>query len=83
MTLPVIIENYMFSPQQLSFPKGATVMWTNNDPDPHAIGTDGVFPESPTLEQGQSYSFTFNAIGTYPYHCTFHPSMKGWIEVTE
>jgi len=83
LTLPVTIENFAFSPAQLSFPKGTTVTWTNNDAAPHAIGTDGAFPESPTLNQGQSYSFTFNEAGSYPYHCTFHPNMRGNIEVTE
>lgn len=81
LTLPVTIENFAFSPAQLSFPKGTTVTWTNNDAAPHKIDADGQFPGSPTLQQGQSYSFTFDVVGTFPYYCAIHPSMKGSVEV--
>jgi amicyanin len=37
----------------------------------------------PLLGKGESYSFTFNEIGTYPYHCAPHPSMKAVVVVTE
>lgn len=37
----------------------------------------------PLLKKGESYSFTFDEIGTYPYHCAPHPSMRGSITVVE
>ncbi|HTZ41834.1 MAG TPA: plastocyanin/azurin family copper-binding protein [Candidatus Omnitrophota bacterium] len=30
---------------------------------------------------GGTYSHTFAAAGTYSYHCSIHPSMKGTIIV--
>jgi hypothetical protein len=29
---------------------------------------------SPTLPWGQTYSYTFNTVGTYAYHCAYHPT---------
>jgi plastocyanin len=36
---------------------------------------------SPTLATGATYQFTFTHAGTYAYHCSIHPSMKGTIIV--
>jgi len=37
----------------------------------------------PLLKKGESYSFTFNEAGIYPYHCAPHPYMQGSITVVE
>ena len=50
-------------------------------PDPDQIKPD-VFA-GPLLRKGQSYSFTFNEIGAFPYHCAPHPDMVGTVEVVE
>jgi len=36
----------------------------------------------PLLAKGESYSFTFNKVGTYPYHCAPHPSMQAVVVVS-
>jgi plastocyanin len=36
---------------------------------------------SPTLNKGETFEFNFTIIGTYPYHCSIHPSMTGIIQV--
>ena len=35
------------------------------------------------LAKVESYSWTFNTVGTYTYHCSPHPYMKGIVEVVE
>lgn len=37
----------------------------------------------PLLKTGESYSFTFNEVGTNPYHCAPHPYMQGSVTVVE
>ncbi len=37
----------------------------------------------PLLARGESYSFTFNEVGSDPYHCSPHPYMKGSVTVVE
>jgi plastocyanin len=43
---------------------------------------DDVFA-GPLLAEGERYSFTFNAVGSYPYHCAPHPNMQAVVVVTE
>lgn len=36
---------------------------------------------SDSLSTGASYKFTFTQPGSYTYHCSIHPSMKGTVIV--
>ena len=61
---------------------GDTVIWTNRDTVAHSVMSDsGSELQSPVLQTGDSYSHTFNVAGTYSYHCSIHPSMKGTVNV--
>jgi plastocyanin len=63
---------------------GTTVTWMNNDGAPHTIVSEAGSPatfSSESLSTGASYSFTFAQPGTYTYHCSIHPSMKGTVIV--
>lgn len=78
----VIIQNFAFSPNNLTVKTGTTVTWTNNDSTTHTITSDnGAFQSSGNLNQGAKYTFTFTKAGTYPYHCSIHPNMKGTVVV--
>lgn len=79
----VDIVGFAFSPASLSISAGDTVTWTNQDGANHtSTSDDGTTWDSGTLTTSQSYSFTFNGGGTFPYHCEFHPSMTAVIEVS-
>jgi amicyanin len=82
----VAIADMAFSPAKITVKKGTMVTWTNKDSMNHTVtmdaGTTGG-PNSGNLANNQSYSFTFNAVGNFPYHCAVHPSMKATVEVTE
>jgi|ERR1700683_2197006 len=81
----VKIQNYAFSPAAVTVKKGASVTWTNEDSVGHTVTeSDGqAGPSSSTLNQGQSYSFTFNTAGTFHYKCSIHPYMTGTVIVTD
>jgi amicyanin len=59
----------------------------DNDSEAHDAPTpDKVRPDvlaGPLLAQGESYSFTFTDAGSFPYHCSPHPYMKGAVTVVE
>ena len=76
----ITIKDFAFSPANLTVKSGTIVTWTNEDSMSHLISSHGNF-ESNTLNKGASYNYTFKTIGTYPYICTIHPSMKGTIVV--
>lgn len=81
----VIIKNFAFDPSSLTVKSGTAVKWTNQDGTSHTIVSDTSSPvafSSDSLASGASYSFTFTQPGTYTYHCSIHPSMKGTIIVT-
>lgn len=83
----VTIENYAFSPANITVKKGTTVTWTNNDTVEHNVEFDET-PASgdkvgPMLAKGETYSFTFDTTGTFGYICSPHPYMKGVVTVVE
>jgi len=80
----ITINNFVFSPGELDIKAGTKVTWTNNqDGIPHQIVSDpdGTTFKSDPLQTGQSYSFTFDKVGSYSYHCGIHPMMTGKIVV--
>jgi len=83
-TSAVNIDSYKFNPNTLTVKKGTTVTWTNNDGATHTVTSNGATgPASEILASGQTYSYMFDTVGTYAYHCNLHPSMKGTVIVTE
>ena len=77
----VTIDNFVFGPQTITVPVGATVTWTNKDDIPHtSVSTEGVF-KSKVLDTDEQFSHTFDKAGTYPYYCTIHPKMTGKVVV--
>ncbi|HEV8601382.1 MAG TPA: cupredoxin family copper-binding protein [Patescibacteria group bacterium] len=82
-THTVSIENFAFSDASITIKKGDIVIWTNNDSAPHTVTGDSGGPGSSNLSANQTYSFTFNTIGTFNYHCAIHPSMKGVVIVSQ
>ncbi len=77
----VKIDNFVFGPQTITVPVGATVTWTNSDDIPHtAVSTDGVF-KSKVMDTDEKFSYTFTKAGTYSYYCSIHPKMTGKVVV--
>ena len=77
----VEIKDFSFSPASLTVKVGDTVTWTNQDSAGHsATADDGSF-DTGVLSQGESNTVTFSEAGSFPYHCTVHPNMKGTVVV--
>lgn len=72
-----------FAESNLTVSVGTKVKWTNNDSVPHTVTSDSGAFASDNLAKGQSFEFTFDKEGTYSYHCSIHPSMKGTITVVK
>jgi plastocyanin len=78
----VTIADFAFSPADISATVGQTVTFTNNDSAPHTATLDDGSCGTPNIDNGGSNGLTFNAAGTYPFHCAVHPNMKGTITVS-
>jgi len=80
----VDIMSYEFGDgKQLVVKVGQTVQWTNHDSAPHTVTTTSapVKFDSGTLNQGDSWSYTFTKAGTYEYYCAVHPDMVSSVKV--
>lgn len=70
-----------FAPQSVTIHAGDTVMWTNAGSLVHSVTSgDGTF-DSGLLNPGAAWGFVFPTAGTFSYHCSPHPWMKGTVIV--
>ncbi len=75
----ILIKNFSFDPGTLKVKTGTTVTWVNEDTASHTVKSDTF--TSGNLGQGEKFTFTFSAPGTYNYSCGIHPTMTGQIVV--
>jgi len=82
----VSVVSFAFNPDPLTIQQGTTVTWTNNATGltNHSSTQDSPLAlwNSMPMAPGDFFSFTLKAAGTYPYHCSVHPSlMMGTVKV--
>jgi plastocyanin len=65
-----MIKSYRFDPKVIQIAAGETVTWTNDDNFTHTVQVDGQGDHK--VEQGESFTITFDTPGTYHYVCTLH-----------
>lgn len=75
----VSIKDFAFTPAVLNVKQGDTVTWINGDSTLHTVNSN-LF-DSPNLNTGDTFEFTFKDKGSFEYACGIHPSMKGQIVV--
>jgi plastocyanin len=68
------MQNIAFNPETLTVPAGTTVTWTNEDGVAHTVTWDDRSVDSGLINQGGTFSFTFDTPGTYGYFCIPHGS---------
>ncbi|WP_312528008.1 amicyanin [Paracoccus sp. (in: a-proteobacteria)] len=82
----VNIDKLKYETPEVKIKVGQTVTWVNKEAMPHNVDfVKGVVGEAelkgPMLKKGFSFSVTFNEAGTFDYHCTPHPFMRGKVIV--
>ncbi|MFN8035264.1 MAG: plastocyanin/azurin family copper-binding protein [Acidimicrobiia bacterium] len=94
-TVPVIVQDNVFTPRRLRVRPGTTVRWFNQGFSPHRItasnpdqdfhGAGGAAFGTPAggFRERESYEFTFTTPGTYDYYCSIHglPHLRMWARV--
>jgi plastocyanin len=79
----VAIVDFAFQPMAIFVGVGDTVEWTNTGNADHTVDSDTEIFESDILDPGETYRYTFDEPGIFPYHCDIHPHMRGMVVVTE
>ena len=87
------ISDFRFGPSSVTVAVGGTVTWRNIGPSAHTTTSDSGVWSSGQLGSpgggiygtgsGESFNRVFQQAGTYEYHCSIHPQMKGTVTVTE
>ena len=76
-----------YNPLNLEISTNTSVTWVNDDSVPHNIQSQDEFGKvtdmfnSPPLNTGDRFEFTFEEIGAYNYYCSFHPWRVGVVTV--
>ena len=70
-----------FRPLRIEVAAGATVAWTNSDALVHTVTSDDGRWSSGSIDPGATWRRRFDRPGTYAFHCTPHPFMKGVVVV--
>lgn len=82
-TVSVTVHNTEFVPSVVNIQTGDTVIWTNVGGTHNVVADDASFSTAGGAAPW-SFSHTFTAAGTVPYHCQFHAAfMKGTVIVTD
>jgi plastocyanin len=77
----VQIQNFAFTPQNVTIHVGGTVTWKFDDSAEHTVtAVDRSFNSQP-MSSGQTFQHTFTKAGTYNYFCSIHQFMTGTIVV--
>jgi plastocyanin len=80
-SIPAVVQDFMFRPARLEVAAGTTVVWTNGGQVVHTVtAEDGSFDSGP-IEAGKRGGITFSRPGTFSFHCTPHPFMRGEVVV--
>lgn len=77
----VKIASFAYKPPTLTVNKGTRVRFTNEDRAAHTATADDRSFDTQGIDKGRSAQITFTRAGTFPYHCDFHPFMKGVVVV--
>jgi plastocyanin len=76
----VAIADFTFTPSEIRVPVGGSVVWTNNDAQPHTATSAGVF-DAGSIQPQTSVTVDFPVAGSFAYICSFHPFMTGTVVV--
>ena len=80
-TAEIHIDNFAFTPAELTISAGTTVTWTNRDDIPHNIAEKGLSFRSKVIDTDEQFTRTFDTPGEVLYFCALHPHMTGKIIV--
>ena len=80
-TTTIQIKRSGFVPASVTINHDDSVTWTNTDTIDHQVVANGGSFASPILKAGKSWTHTFRNGGTFHYHDSLHPTLRGTLVV--
>src|SRR5436305_196347 len=68
----VDIADNSFSGKAIVINAGDSITWINGGSMAHTVTSDGGSFDSQAIPPGQTFTYTFNAQGSFPYYCRYH-----------
>jgi plastocyanin len=82
VTQTVKMVDFRFRPATITIARGTKVLWRNTTASTdHTSTSDTGVWDSGIVPPGGTFSRIFRRAGTFKYHCSIHPIMKGTITV--
>ena len=81
---PCADTNACFSPYTITVESGDAVTWVNKDTVLHTVTGETPHPDGNFdnwMLPGKDFTFEFETVGEYPYHCSVHPWARGVVVV--
>jgi len=84
----VTVKDSKFESKEITVKVGTTVTWMMNASFPHTVTADDGTFDSGRMGNGETFTFTFEQAGEFPYYCSLHggpggSGMAGTVTVTE
>jgi plastocyanin len=77
----IAIEQLEYHPGELEIAEGDTVIWYNRDIVPHTVTLSEDDERGDTVASGDSIAIVVQQTGARRYHCRFHPTMTGVLNI--
>ena len=71
-TVTVGMRDYAFEPETITIAPGTTVTWAPTSGSHTTTSESGLWDSGRRLAVGETFSYTFNTPGVYPYFCEPH-----------
>lgn len=74
----VQVSSFKYEPKVLTVKVGTTVRWISKGSGFHTVEADnGSFKSTELKSENSFFEHTFDKVGKFPYHCTFHGDKGG------
>ncbi|MDP8943231.1 MAG: cupredoxin domain-containing protein [Actinomycetota bacterium] len=77
----VTVRGFKFMPAAIKVKAGSRLTFDNRDTAGHTATADAGGFDTGDVQKGESKTVVVKGTGTIPYHCDFHPFMKGQVVV--
>ena len=78
---PIYMRGSVYSAPNITLFAGSKITWINDDNMVHTVTANDASFNSGDINPGSSFSYTFNTIGTYHYHCVHHIGMTAVVTI--
>ena len=78
---PISMKGSVYSIPNITLAAGSKITWINDDNMVHTVTANDASFNSGDINPGSSFSYRFNTVGTFNYHCLHHAGMTAVVTI--